>query len=183
MTWTLEKLKDIFFSSHNVWGPRGGSEEYVELAEYLNNGWINVTKIPYVSMEIPDSSSQFHPVFEYASIGSGGKDHALLKFNAWWWLLEQGARSPRFEETTSHGIADVTAKDIHAIVECGDTNPEKLFMTFTRNPDVRFVVMPFPQMLGHNMYMFRVSETGKAELKEREYKHMWVNNAASKLGL
>ena len=75
----------------------------------------------------------------------------------------------------------MVAWNINTIVECGDTNPDKLFMEFESNPEALFVIMPFVDTLGHVVYLFQTSEAGKQKFKERS--DLFRTNAAAEVGL
>ena len=169
-TWTGEDVEEMFTTG--VTGLRRGMwEEYDELAEYLNRGWITFQALTYCPTPPPSSENPASP--EHAAYlaafkkGTGGEKHSLLKWSAWNWLRNQGEPNPEFEQWTAHGRADVVAPRLNWLVECGDTSPCNVFQAFEAKACDVFALFPFASGSEYPLWLLRVTPAGHAALQAR----------------
>ncbi len=90
--WAAFQLETIFYNSSNGRGPRGSWSEYVELAKYLNNGWITVEKQEY-GVRQPSELEKSLDEYKLAFVGNATEEHGMLKWTALHWLIDRGANS------------------------------------------------------------------------------------------
>lgn len=162
-TWQWDTVFDLFTSGAS-WYPRGWPTEYHELAAALNEGWVIATRARYRPGPMPTLESADLERFLQAFNGPGSARHAQLKWSAWNWLYKREEPAPKYEQWVEGRRVDLVARRLRYVVECGDTDPRRVFDTLENREWRRFVLFPF----GENVaYLFRLTQVGHRVLARR----------------
>lgn len=175
--WDIIQIQNLFYSDNHKGYVRGLPLYYQLLATWLNLKHFNVYVDSYTEYQEPPSTS-YPPTtdreFYLRATTDNVKEsleHGMLK---WWgtkWLIDQGSTNPLTEQWYPAGKADIYAKEDKKVVECGNTDPLKVFRAFyTSNKEYeidQFILMPYthtglvPQT---TLYIFELTALGKANL-------------------
>ncbi len=180
MAWTRKDIKELFFSSI-IWNPRGFyPEEYDELAQHLNAGWVVVETQGYVVPPPPAEDSPWYRWYlRLMREGSQSDAHKELKWAALNWVVAQGDTMPDEEYRADFGRPDVVGRQLRLVAECGDTPPSKVVAALMGGWNA-FTLWPFDKQTA---FIFRLSDEGRKELTTLFQRRLFANNVAGMVGL
>lgn len=94
-------------------------------------------------------------------IDGGGNGHLALKLIGNDLLKEMGSKKNKYEARFEGFVPDIISKRKDLIVECGNTNPDKIFYYF-KNKDVRrVIIIPYPGEKTERIIAFIFTPSGK----------------------
>ena len=154
------KIKEIFYSGS--YGVNYDEQLIVNIVFLLQEGVLSVTQktiakksdyTKYIDKINSGEISKFD--IEGCSIG-----HLALKLVAQKFLNEQGYERVIFEQEYDGYRPDVITPDHKIIVECGNTNPDKIFNYFKNKKLEGVIIIPYPddETDQLNAYNFKPTE-------------------------
>jgi len=161
MKYSRQKIKDIFYSgSHSF---RFDRQLIADVHFLLENKLLFVSKEKVISVntyydfieEIKDGKI---PVID---IDGGQVGHMALKLVGRDYLVNKGFKDIRFESNFAGYKPDVIANDKKIIIECGNTNPDKIFNYFKNSGLEKFIVITYPDADDKDIYSYTFTPSDK----------------------
>jgi len=141
---SLETIKNIFYSGTHSF--RFDRELISNVCFLLKNNLLTVESKTIASIGKYRSYTDDIANGRVASIDiAGGQiEHLALKLIGRDYLVSSGFQEVEFEAQFVGYFPDVITKDRKCIVECGLTNPDKIFNYFKNKSVVQIIIIPYP---------------------------------------
>ena len=155
------KIKEIFYSgSYSV---NYDEQLVVNIVFLLQEGVLSVTqntiakKSDYTKYIDKINSGEVAKI----DIEGGSVGHLALKLIAQNFLNRLGYKKVIFEQEYCGYRPDVITPDQKIIVECGSTNPDKIFNYFKNKNLEAVIILPYPEDENDMLYFFSFKPTKK----------------------
>jgi len=154
MNYNEQTIKDIFYSgSHSF---RVDKQLIVNICFLLEKNLLSVKEEKFASVDIyhnyiEDIKDGKIPVID---IEGGQIGHMALKLIGRDYLEKKGFKDIKFESEFEGYKPDVTTKDRKIIIECGSTNPDKIFHYFKNKNLEKVIAVPCPDSDDEDIYFY-----------------------------
>ena len=158
--YTIQMVKDIFHSgsfAHSY-----DKQIIADIVFLLQEGLLSVEK-----KKISDKNHYIKHIDDIKSgkisridIEGGGDGHLALKLLAKNYLIAGGCEKINFEQQYEGYVPDVITFDKKIIIECGNTNADKVFYYFKNKNLKEMIIIPYPADEEANIwcYIFKPGE-------------------------
>ncbi|MCG2701150.1 hypothetical protein L6267_03230 [Candidatus Parcubacteria bacterium] len=155
MSVRLNDLTNIFYSNYN------GRIEYDKLQKLifaLKNNVINLTKFPAANISKYEKNLKqiYGKTIKTCDFEGGGKGHLALKIIASDYIKSLN-KKVKYEYKFQGRLIDVVSQDLSIIIECGDTDPIKIFDYFEDedNKVRQILILPYPSNGNKELFFYK----------------------------
>ncbi|MBU1165090.1 hypothetical protein KKA15_06060 [Patescibacteria group bacterium] len=153
MQYNRELIKNIFYSNRDF---DADMQLIVNICYLLNNGLLTFKKEKISTKEIFDDYSDdlIGGKILKADIDGGECRHLSLKLISKDYLAKQGITDIKIEYEFDGYIPDIISSNKKIIIECGDTNPDKIFNYFKNKNLEKVIIVTYPNIDDTDIYAY-----------------------------
>lgn len=172
--YTKDNIRDIFYTGSHAF--RADEQLVVDVLFLIEENLVQLKhqKISDLSSYHGYISDIQNGVIPVIDIEGGQVGHMALKLLGREYLISRGFRNVKFEKSFEGYVLDVSTEDASFIVECGNTNPEKIFKYFKNKKVKEVVIVPYPNQEEKyiNAYIFQPTKELSDFLFYKEEKYL-----------
>lgn len=149
-----QAIKDIFYTGSHAF--RADKQLIVNVCFLLENNLLFIKKEKFALVGIYKNyiNEIENGKISLIDIEGGTKCHLALKLIGRDYLENKGFKNIKFESEFESYRPDLITGDGKIIIECGNTNPDKIFHYF-KNKDVKkVIVIPYPDVDEKDIYFY-----------------------------
>jgi hypothetical protein len=149
-----QTIRYIFYTGSHAF--RVDKQLVVNVCYLLNNNLLSVEKEKIAPNKIYQDyinniESGKIPKFD---IEGGQAGHLALKLVGRDYLENKGFKNIKFEHEFEGYKPDIITEDNKIIIECGSTNPDKVFYYFKNKNLQKVIIIPYPDVDDRNIYSY-----------------------------
>lgn len=137
-------IRDIFNSGSYT--HRCDEQLIVDTAFLVNEGLLSLESIVVCGIQKYHQYNDDLMIDKSMSFDAAGGSlgHVALKYIGREYLLDLGYKTVNFEQQFDGYVSDIISPDEKIIIECGNTNPDKVFNYFKNKKIEQLIIIPYP---------------------------------------